>query len=456
MIIHYSIQMLQVYKNLIAESQEEEAPVNRQSLLKPVTITNLNNYATTNNRKCNGPSPRVGIRPKEVIRISFEEPSPAASISESVSVEEKKRDDDEVSRGQRRKCSRERRLGGAKETSVLQKQNKLEAFIVNSGILQNEKDEVVIEVSLPLDSNASQSNIVLAPDDEREPTDSVDERQPENQPTETLSPDKDVVRTPACDEIPNTSQGEQLHSTENLREQPMSEPINSDTQIEEQPSVDSACSVTEKWKRLMDGEGYVPSELPLNFLGQKSSEEFRNLFDSVTKNPIGDVSGRSFAPTASLADTTIAAEEDVQSKRSTPDDDARQLNELSHWTRDHHDLQKHTPPSEASIRHPDELTHQARDHGSPQQEPPTETSIRGAVHGTMTRLFEYADKLFSSSITMKTKDDDSRYSTVSQVSRVRSSKIKNKRKSKKGRKRVRFDDEAEHTPFYERWMYMCY
>ncbi|GAX17342.1 hypothetical protein FisN_10Lh209 [Fistulifera solaris] len=422
-----------------------------------MTITNLNNYATTNTRKCNGPSPRVGIRPKEVIRISFEEASPAASISESVSVEEEKRDDEKANCGQRRKGSRESRQGSVKETSVTQKHNKLEAFIVNSGILQNEKKEVVSEVTSPPGSNASESNIVLAPADEREHTHSVDERQPENKPTETLLLENDSIRASFSDEKANLGQDEQLHGTENSQQQPASNPHCNDIQIEEQPSVDSICSVTEKWKQLMDGEGYVPTELPLKFLGQQSSEGFRSLFDSVTKSPLGDYSKRPSEPTAPLVDTIIAAEDDVHLEQNTSNDHARQLDELVHRERDYHDMPKQAPPTEASLRQLDELVRQATDHdSSPQQEPSIEPTMREVIEGAMAKFIEYADKLFSSSTTMSTKDDDSRYSKVSQMSRIRSSKSKSKRKSRKGPKRVRFDDEAERTPFYERWIHMCY
>jgi hypothetical protein len=458
-----------VYKTLIKESQEEEAPVNRQSLLKPVTITTVNNYATTNNRKCNGPSPRVGIRPKEVIRISFEEPSPDGSISESVSVEEEeKRDDEKANGGQRKKVSRESRQGCDKETPVTQQHNKLEAFIVNSGILQREKDEVVSKITSPPDSNANESNIVLQPDasesnivlepgNETEQTDSVDERQPDKKPTETQLPENDAVKTPVIDEKGNFSQFEPMHSTENSEQQPASEPDCNDTHIEEQPSVESAWSVTEKWKLLMDGEGYAPTELPLRFLGQQSSEEFRSLFDSVTKSPFCDESERPFEPTAPLVDAIISVEDDGQFKRNTQNVDARQLDELVHRARDQNTMPKYAPPTEASLRQLDELAHEATDQdSSSQQHPSIEATMREAVEGAMAKFLEYADKLFSSSTTMETRDDDSRHSKISHVSRTRSSKSRSKRKSRKGRKRVRFDDEAERTPFYERWINMCY
>lgn len=297
----------------------------------------------------------------------------------------------------------------------------------------------------PLPANSIESNIDLQPSDETRQSDQFDQQTLEKKSTGAAVPSEtDTASIRSSDEKTSLSENVNMNSTQNSdQQQPLeSEQDYGDIQIDGQQSLDSQCSVTEKWKRLMDGEGYTPSEIQSQFSGQHSSDELLHLFDSGAKSPekttlpLNEDSERPFKPLVLLTETTVGVEPSSQPEKvASGNDNVGQLDEPSHRDSDHDVSAAATPP---------------------------EATVCGGVYGAMASFYEFVDKLFTRPAAVESKGADPQNSTGSQMNTTpRFSKSKTKKKSKKGRKRVTFGEDApqrlsSETPICERLMFLCY
>ena len=433
--------LLQVYKTLIISDSQEEDPLGRRYRSKEMTLTD-HGLPVTTNWKRDRSSHRVGIQPKERVNDSFEEPSPtssSASINSNDSIEEK-RDDEKGGTRQRRDGLREGGRTSPTESAATQKLHKLQEFILDSGIIQ--LDDRICMKNDPLDENSSESKIDLQPSDEIQQPDPFDQQDIKKKSTGAVPVERETISVQLSDEKASLTEDVNLHSRQNSdQQQPLVvELAYDDFQIDGQQSLDSQCSVTEKWKRLMDGEGYTPSETQPSLLGQHSGDELLPLFGAVAKSPektslpLSEDSERPSKPLVLLTETTVGEEINSQSEKVISGGDGD--------------------------RQAGEETHRGLDHDVATAIPPPEATMRGGVHDAMVTFYEFVDKLFTCTAALKSKRCDLPHSMESQMKTARLNKCKTRKKSKKGRKKVTFGDDAQRlspdTPICERLTFMCY
>lgn len=404
-----------MYKNLIISSEsQEDASLNSRSHPKGTAVSQHPSAPSHSQR--NQCFRRVGIQPKDRLdSYSFEgslfNPS---SISENDSEEDQRDDEnDGAQKRQRAKDTHERRLKSPKDSHVHQKRNKLENFILKSGILQ--QDESLSTKNSSFKASLSESNLNLQPSDEMHISDPLQTKSP----TKTEPLKKDAFDSEQREERSTFSRKGRVDSKLYPNQYQESEHDYDDLIIEEQPSVDSLCSITEKWNRLMNGEGYTPppGKGP-SCLEQRPSDEVLGLIGPVaddsddTSFPFNEDSERSFKPLLLLAEKTIV---DSQPETNITSTDSRKF-----------DTMKSREPS----------------HAVSEQKSSAEATVGAKDPGALAAFYQFIDKFFVRSEAVNSTGNYSSNPTESQMNRARLNRSKAKKKTRKGRKSVRFEDEA--------------